>query len=811
MNALSIHFYSKDVAGRQEQVLSIFVANHNVTLQEFDEVVVNAITGATVTVDTIHIVGYQEDVHRVRQWVREDGSVLCGRLENLVGLIETGVRFILFDETQGRHVDEDVDGRRREASEVLQVEQQAVLLAAFKAGGGEQRAPTGTHYVKTSDSHAERFLRVSNVLEDGANVCLLAYWLAGYLWNAPIRYVVVDTSGIYSVAQKMVYEAAVRGGLAGQPLVWSHRSHDGVDEIAEHHAREALFLISASTSGGLAQRLIKQGALPDRLVTLFYLSDANSESGRVLCNLRGTNGQGLEAIRNYREADCPCCQKHYHRIQIQGDQFAIAPPNVSSVEIKATDLPGELKPTLSALLGLRVFCAFRRQEGDRVASIAANVSSILSGPLTEKNRGFLTQKREEWASLVRRSSSVSSRHIVACSYPQSTEIAEAIAQTMRPLLRDGDRLRVLSVAELRSAVPEAGTSTVVVSACIDEGKELLAVSRTLRDVQESGSTTYLAALHMMCPKTEADRLRSNLTFGQHGPTTFSMHCLISLPVNCYEEEASWAKELQELLRIQSFADRNELMVPANMEARISRLQAAPGTGLIDDLFWPAAGGEHLALRSDFSLLTDARHPPAATQADLYVVVSLLLSQLRMSSNAGRRLSYNAYERSIISPDNFDRFNDGVLQACLLRAARPKELSYGACDAALSERMLSVLLHSVPGEQISERSESLMEFLVALATGRLTLHNAHLLEFCHRIIGAAAAEESAVLIAQYLIWRETPESTLAVRPTLALSSSEAVTPDGLRDGQEVDQQSAVQLDMLMTQTAGSDQSTSTRDA
>ena len=253
------------------------------------------------------------------------------------------------------------------------------------------------------------------------------------------------------------------------------------------------------------------------------------------------------------------------------------------------------------------------------------------------------------------------------------------------------------------------------------------------------------------------------------------------------------------------------MVPANMEARISRLQAAPGAGLIDDLFWPAASGQHLALRSDFSLLTDARHPPAATQADLYVVVSLLLSQLRMSSNAGRRLSYNAYERSIISPDNFDRFNDGVLQACLLRAARPKELSYGACDAALSEQMLNVLLHSVPEEQVSERSESLMEFLVALATGRLTLHNAHLLEFCNRIVGAAVAEESAVLIAQYLIWRETPESTLVVRPPQILSSSGAATPNGLPDRQEADQQSAVQLDLLRTPTADSDRSTRTRDA
>ncbi|HDR9017868.1 hypothetical protein KTE69_10740 [Burkholderia multivorans] len=803
MNALIIHIYSKVVAGRQEQVLSIFVANHNVTLEEFDEAVVNAITAATVTVDTVHIVGYQQDVHRVRQWVREEGSALRGRFENLVGVIETGVRFILFDETQGRHVDEDVAERRRDESEVLLMEQQAVLLAAFRAGGGEQRAPTGTHYVKTSDSHAERFLRVSNVLEDGANVCLLAYWLAGYLWSAPIRYVVVDTSGIFSVAQKLIYEVAIRGGLAGQPLVWSHRSHDGVDEIAEHHAREALFLISASTSGGLAQRLIRQGALPDRLVTLFFLSDSNCEAGRVLCNLRGTERQGLQAIRNYQEADCPYCKKHYHRIQIQGDQFAIAPPNVSSVEIKAADLPGELKPTLSALLGLRVFSAFRRHEGDRIASIAANVGPILSGPLTEKNRGFLTQKREEWVSLVRRSSSVSSRHIVACSYPQSTEIAEAIAQTMRPLLRDNGRPRVLSADELRSAIPEAGTSTVVVSACIDEGKELLAVSRTLRDVQENGSTTYLAALHMICPKTEADRLRSNLTFGQHGPATFSMHCLISLPLNCYEEEVSWAKELQELLRIQSFADRNDLAVPARLEARISRLQEAPGEGLIDDIFWPAASGQPLALRSDFSLLTDARHPPAATQADLYVVVSLLLSQLRMSSDAARRLSYNAYERSIISPDNFDRFNDGVLQACLLRAARPKELSYGACDISLSERMLSVLLHSVPGEQISERSESLMEFLVALATERLTLHRVHLLEFCNRIVAAAASEDSAVLVAQYIIGRENPDGGLVLRPDFTASAGGLAAPEILPAEVDSVQYVAGQLDMLGTSTEDSE--------
>ncbi|WP_091999399.1 hypothetical protein [Paraburkholderia lycopersici] len=47
----------------------------------------------------------------------------------------------------------------------------------------------------------------------------------------------------------------------------------------------------------------------------------------------------------------------------------------------------------------------------------------------------------------------------------------------------------------------------------------------------------------------------------------------------------------------------------------------------------------------------------------------------------------------------------------------------------------------------------MEFLVALATERLTLRRVHLLEFCNRIVAAAASEESAVLVAQYIIGRE----------------------------------------------------------
>jgi hypothetical protein len=802
MKALCFHSYVADVAGKDQQILSIFVACHNVTEQEFDEAIVNALSKVATTIDAVHVVGFEEDVDRIRGWVQSDDNVLRGRFENLVGAPEHGIRFISFDQRQGRYFVADLHAQPIDIEGLLGFEQQETLLAAFRDGGGEQRAPVGTHYAKTSDSHADRFLRVSNVIEEGGNVCLIAFWLVGHLWNIPLRYIVVDTSGIYSIAAKAMHEAAVRGGLNGQPLLWSHRSHDGVDTIARHHAADSLFLISASTSGGLARRLVAQGAESSRLITLFSLSSPTSTPGRVLCDLRGANGNGLKAIENHNEADCPFCDRQYHLIRIQGDQFAIAPPNVTSVEIRATDLPSEFKSTLSSLLGLRVFSVCRRREDLRICTIGADVIPILEGELSEKNQGLLTRKRAEWLSLVRRSSTISLRHIVACSYPRSSEIAEDIAQKVCSSLREADRPRVLSPEQLRSATPEGGTSTLVVSPCIDEGKELLSVSRTLRDVQENGSTTYLAVLSMIGSRAEAERLRSNLTFGQHGPNTFSMHSLISLPIDCYEDELSWVKELQELQRIQSFADRNDLDVPAKLEARIARLQQAPAEGLVDDLFWPAADDRELALRSDFSLLADARRSPAATQADLFVVTSLILCQLRMNAEPGRRLSYSAYERAVLSPDNFDRFNDGVLQACLLRAARPKELGYAACDVAISERMLNVLLHTLPGQEVSERSEALMEFLIALAMRRLSLHTGHLLEFCRRVVASGVAEESAMLTAQYLIERESRAATSQRQGEASESFNSVRMQEAGREQKDaVAGDSSSQLDLLQSAPGG----------
>ncbi len=210
-----------------------------------------------------------------------------------------------------------------------------------------------------------------------------------------------------------------------------------------------------------------------------------------------------------------------------------------------------------------------------------------------------------------------------------------------------------------------------------------------------------------------------------------------------------------------WADEHGAAIPQFIESRIDRLRRAPAEGMVHDLFWPDPSGAPLRLRSDFTLLQDSLKHPAATQADLFAVVMMVLTQLRNGTNVNRRLAHNAYQRSVLSPQNFARFNDGVLQACFLRAAKPEELAYGACGDEVSQQMLDILLESLPGSGTAERAEASAEFIIALMTGRLTLRDFHLHEFLDALQRRVAdLPESTRLLTRYLLATLSPKDGVA---------------------------------------------------
>lgn len=745
-----------------EQALSLFLAASDFKADELEADLVRELRESG-PVSAIHVIGHQPALAAFRAALRDPRTVLMSRLEEITRRASGALLFFSFDPMTGTYTCEDENGANVQGSaERVEAERRSCLLTLFRRAGGEERAPAGTHYAKTSERHCDRFLRVSNVLEEGSHVQVVAFWLVGKFWKTAATDVVVDTSHIYSVVLAALEAASRLGGITRLPQVWSHRSHEGVEAIPMRVFGSALFVVSASTSNGLVRKLIGRGARPQDVTTLFSLSNDSIEGHAPLCDLRGEPPLGIQPIDNQDAMNCSWCRGNLHLIAIRGDQFSIAPPSIRSIEVVAKDLPDRTRAVLSSMAGLKTFFAYRRR-GDRVCSLGVDVGPLLSGSMPAKSEAWLKRLREAWLSALRRAQILSLRHIVACSYPGSSSLAEEIRASASAALSDSSQLQILDPRSLRDAAPSPAASAIVISSCIDEPQELLAVSRTLRDIQEGGAITYLSVVTMLAPDQLRKRLYSNLTFGALGAGTFSMNSMQELLVEAYEDAPSWPSEQIALQRFQAWADEQEIDLPNEVAERINRLRRAPADGMRNDLFWPDMNGAALRLRSDFALIDGSLQDPVASQADLYAVFCVLLAGLRHSTDGNRRLANNSYERSVLSPLNFDRYNDGVLQACLLRAARPREMAYGACDEELSEQMLGVLMNVLPQPGRTEKSEALIEFLLALATRRMSLATNHLDRFLQALhVAASDCWPLAALLGNFLrtsIVMDRPETRL----------------------------------------------------
>jgi hypothetical protein len=142
--------------------------------------------------------------------------------------------------------------------------------------------------------------------------------------------------------------------------------------------------------------------------------------------------------------------------------------------------------------------------------------------------------------------------------------------------------------------------------------------------------------------------------------------------------------------------------------------------LEQELFLTNAPGNPLKIQRGFAFWPEGLPDEPNTQADVFFTIAAILQGLRTGEGRIDRQTLRTewFYRTLLSPENFGRFNDAVIQASLLRAARPSELDYtdNAQTSAEAARVLRRILESAT----TPRGEAAAEFLVALATGRLRL-------------------------------------------------------------------------------------------
>jgi hypothetical protein len=150
-------------------------------------------------------------------------------------------------------------------------------------------------------------------------------------------------------------------------------------------------------------------------------------------------------------------------------------------------------------------------------------------------------------------------------------------------------------------------------------------------------------------------------------------------------------------------------------------------GLSDNVFLKKINGDKLLLRKNFAFWTFNDYSDNdVAQSEVYFTISSIITNLENNDiNSHPSLKQTNYVRNILSPRNFHRFNDGIIQAALLRCGKAEYFSYDL-ESESSLKMKEFLL-SIIEKYDSEDGEALLEFILAIGLKKLKLKKEDLKE------------------------------------------------------------------------------------
>ena len=163
----------------------------------------------------------------------------------------------------------------------------------------------------------------------------------------------------------------------------------------------------------------------------------------------------------------------------------------------------------------------------------------------------------------------------------------------------------------------------------------------------------------------------------------------------------------------------------------------------NDSLLPNTKGDSLKLTEGFVFFDDKFDDQIdrITQSDVLLTIAAVLQTAREHADPEKCLRPTNYQSVIISPENFLRFNDDILQACILRASLPSELDYSS-DHHLSE-LMKEFLYKVFTRHQHPFGYAALEFAGALAVGKLKLKKEHCRELVEKSVEKIRLESHAL--------------------------------------------------------------------
>lgn len=623
------------------------------------------------------------------------------------------------------------------------------LIKIFNKNGGLIISQTANHFVFPSGKHSDRFLRTGNVLINGTEIYFIASALIKYFKKEKFETLYSDTSSINSLAFAFInLLKELNPNFEESVIVESFGSYRMFEKGKFKAKRESLFLISSSTSGSILERMTDNSNKSknidlNNIAIIYGLNVKTPFNKQVICDLslNKANKETLEPISSFninKGQKCLLCENGSMPLKVEGDVFLLEKPIVNSYKIKKNDLPIYLRKFSSYYKKKDKYSeptirCYYKENGynEKKYEIYIDLATILNEwkNREEKNHPYssIFLKIEKY---ILQNIPASLKYLIILPDEGSKKLAEIICQvlTEHGITFDANQIIGINSDDLKQIDKKQKGSIAIVSSSIVTGRNLLYLSRALRDYEKTYQRIFFTFINRTGNSNHLEFLQSNLGLGEFGTDTHkifnieTIHCSNEALLSPWHIEENYIKKFQEFF--DNHLEFNTII--KYCAKRINELSES-GTykGLGNNLFFPTIKNKTLKIRNGFAFApyqSGKEHSNfiiQSKQSEIYFIISSILNDLR---NRGV-LNQSEYVRNLLDPGNFVRFNDGIIQSCILRCATSEELNY-----SLSE-VESLKIKSVLGDMIlhlnDDHAEALNEFFYAIAIKKLKLTPNHI--------------------------------------------------------------------------------------
>ena len=612
----------------------------------------------------------------------------------------------------------------------------------FITRGGFVESKGAHHFVFPSGKHCNKFLRTGNILLHSSEIYFIGFTLLKSYNVDKHNQIYCDTSSINTIAFALI---DLKRRLIGTPSyksipVESFSSYTGLQSSKKIHYPKALILISASTSGNILNKIKKNNRLAkkENMIILFYLGDEEAyveNENNILCNLTKceyNNPTGIDNYITYDSNNCIHCDSGSYAVNVMGDVFLLEKPKINPITLTVKDVPKDLSKFVKEFKSIeftnnnvfKVSYKENEREINKKYEIYFDFLEVVKDIENVKYKDF-SSKLDNYINQYVPSNTKYLIHL-------NDEGSKILAQRILSKIKDNYNINflpiIISQDELDKINPKDVGSVVVVASCISNGKNLLYLSRSLRP-NDGLRIIYFIGLTRTNNEQHLNFLKSNLKQGRYGIETYTFINVYNFYMVNQSIDTTWLTEIEFLREFKIFNEENDndTEIFDFLNSRLNFLEEGMNDkfrGLSNGIFYPNfIKKEELNLRKNFAFLSFSD----LSQADVYFTISSIINNLRSSNDLNRCLKQTEYVRNLIEPGNFNRFNDGIIQASILRIANKDELAY-SLDYDLSKKMLDILSTMIKNNN-TDQGEGLFEFIYALANQKMTLYKIHLIEIC----------------------------------------------------------------------------------